>query len=119
MMKAMVLTAPREPLSLAELPVPSPGSGQLQIRVHACGVCRTDLHVYDGELPDPRLPLVLGHEIVGTVTALGAGVTGVAIGDRVGVPWLGGSCGHCGFCLSERENLCDARRFTGYQVAGG
>ncbi len=118
-MRAMVLTAPRRPLELRELPRPAPGPGQVQLRVRACGVCRTDLHVADGELPEPKLPLVLGHQIVAVVTELGEGVGQFAVGDRVGVPWLGWTCGHCRYCLSGRENLCDEARFTGYQLDGG
>ncbi|WP_374494899.1 zinc-dependent alcohol dehydrogenase family protein [Zoogloea sp.] len=118
-MRAMRLHRPGEGLRLETLPVPAAGPGQLQLRVEACGVCRTDLHLVDGELPDPRLPIIPGHEIVGRVTALGAGVKGFWIGQRVGVPWLGWTCGGCRFCLSGRENLCDSARFTGYQIDGG
>jgi propanol-preferring alcohol dehydrogenase len=118
-MRAMVLHRPGEPLRLETLPVPSPGPGQIQLRVEACGVCRTDLHLIDGELPDPALPIIPGHEIVGRISALGEGVTGVGVGERVGVPWLGWTCGSCHFCISGRENLCDAARFTGYQINGG
>ncbi|GBD17291.1 putative alcohol dehydrogenase AdhA [bacterium HR26] len=118
-MRAMVLTEPGRPLELRELPLPEPGPGQVQLRVRACGVCRTDLHVFDGELPEPKLPLVLGHQIVGVVTKLGEGVNRFAVGDRVGVPWLGWTCGRCRYCLSGRENLCDEARFTGYQLDGG
>ena len=103
----------------AELPRPEPGPGQIRLKVSACGVCRTDLHVVDGELPDPKLPIVPGHEIVGTVDALGAGVESFALGQRVGVPWLGFSCGTCSYCTSGRENLCGAARYTGYQIDGG
>src|SRR5512142_3348212 len=99
----MVLTAPRTPLVPAELPLPVPGPGQLRIRVAACGVCRTDLHVADGELPRPKLPLVLGHEIVGRVDALGEGTARFALGDRVGIPWLGWTCGACPACRAGRE----------------
>jgi alcohol dehydrogenase, propanol-preferring len=106
-------------LRLAELPVPEPGPDQLLLRVRACGVCRTDLHIVDGELRDPTLPLVPGHQIVGTVAAAGASVTGVTIGARVGVPWLGWTCGACDYCRSGRENLCDHARFTGYHMDGG
>jgi propanol-preferring alcohol dehydrogenase len=102
-----------------ELPEPRPGPGQILVRVQACGVCRTDLHVVDGELPDPKLPLVPGHEIVGVVARLGERVERFAIGDRVGVPWLGFTCGKCPYCLSGRENLCDFARFTGYTLDGG
>jgi propanol-preferring alcohol dehydrogenase len=108
-----------EPLRLADTPVPEPGPEQILIEVGACGVCRTDLHVVDGELTEPRLPLVLGHEIVGRVVALGESVTGFREGQRVGVPWLGHTCGACGYCRSGRENLCDQARFTGYQIDGG
>lgn len=118
-MRAMVLHRPGEALRLEILPVPSPGPGQIQLKVEACGVCRTDLHLIDGELPDPVLPIIPGHEIVGRISALGEGVTGVSIGERVGVPWLGWTCGSCHFCTSGRENLCDAARFTGYQINGG
>ena len=118
-MRAMIFDGVGRPLRLAELPVPEAGPGELLLRVRACGLCRTDLHVVDGELPAPKLPLVPGHQIVGTVAALGVGVTGFARGDRVGVPWLGGTCGECGFCRAGRENLCDQARFTGYQVDGG
>ncbi|TFG50739.1 MAG: zinc-binding alcohol dehydrogenase family protein [Gemmatimonadales bacterium] len=118
-MQAMVLDAPGQPLRQKELPIPEPGAGQLLLRVEACAVCRTDLHVVDGELPDPKLPLVPGHEIVGTVAALGSGVRDVALGARVGVPWLGWTCGSCEYCLTGRENLCPSARFTGYQIDGG
>lgn len=110
---------PGGPLRVAEVPDPVPADGQVLIRVTACGVCRTDLHIRDGELPDPKLPLVLGHEIVGRVVAAGSGVTEPVIGDRVGVPWLGWTCGQCPWCISGRENLCDRARFTGYTVDGG
>lgn len=118
-MRAQVLTAARHPLAAAELPTPHPGPQQLLIAVRACAVCRTDLHVVDGELPDPKLPLVPGHEIIGTVVEKGAGVGRFAIGDRVGVPWLGWTCGVCEYCRSGRENLCERARFTGYQIDGG
>jgi propanol-preferring alcohol dehydrogenase len=118
-MRAMVLDAPGKPLRSAELEVPEPGPGQVLIEVAACGVCRTDLHIFDGELPHPKLPLVLGHEIVGRVAALGENATGFAIGDRVGVPWLGGTDGTCRYCREGRENLCDNPRFTGYHIDGG
>ncbi len=119
MMRAMVLETAEQPLRLVERPVPQPNPGQLLIAVAACGVCRTDLHVVDGELPDPKLPLVPGHEIVGRVVEIGAGVTGFAVGDRVGVPWLGHTCGNCSHCRSGHENLCDAPGFTGYTLDGG
>jgi propanol-preferring alcohol dehydrogenase len=118
-MRAMLLQAPRSPLREADVHVPVPGPGQVLIRVRACGVCRTDLHVADGELPDPKLPLVPGHEIVGTVEGRGAGAERFAAGDRVGVPWLGWTDGTCRYCRSGRENLCDHARFTGYQIDGG
>jgi propanol-preferring alcohol dehydrogenase len=118
-MKAMLLEAPGTALKLVELPTPRPGHGQLLIKVRACGVCRTDLHVVDGELARGKLPIVPGHEIVGTVVERGAGVERFAIGERVGVPWLGSTCGTCGYCSSARENLCDAARFTGYHLDGG
>jgi alcohol dehydrogenase, propanol-preferring len=117
--RAMVLTAPRTPLMAADLPLPEPGPGQLRVRVASCGVCRTDLHVADGELPRPKLPLVLGHEVVGRVEALGEGVSGFAPGDRVGIPWLGWTCGVCPACRAGRENLCERARFTGYDLDGG
>ena len=119
MMQAMVCEGPRRPLALRLLPRPVPGPGQVLIEVRACGVCRTDLHLVDGELPDPKVPVIPGHEIVGTVAAHGAGVNEPAIGARVGVPWLGCTCGHCGYCVSGRENLCPDARFTGYQIDGG
>jgi propanol-preferring alcohol dehydrogenase len=117
--RAMVLERAGAPLVLRELAAPVPGPGEIQLAVEACGVCRTDLHVVDGELPDPKLPLVPGHQIVGTVSALGAGVTGLALGDRVGVPWLGWTCGRCVYCTTGRENLCRSARFTGYHRDGG
>ncbi len=115
----MLLTAPGQPLQLQDLPKPRAAAGQLLLKVTACGICRTDLHVVDGELTHPTLPLVPGHQIVGRVEALGPGVTGFAQGQRVGVPWLGGSCGSCWYCRHEKENLCDAARYTGYQINGG
>jgi len=115
----MVLVEPRSPLEPRDLPTPQPGAGELLIEVHVCGVCRTDLHVVDGELTDPKLPLVPGHQIVGRVAELGRGVDRHAVGDRVGVPWLGGTDGTCRYCTSGRENLCDNARFTGYQLDGG
>ena len=118
-MRAMVLNTPRTPLAAVNRPDPVPGPGEIRVGVSACGVCRTDLHVVDGELPRPKLPLVPGHEIVGRVDALGAGVTGFGIGQRVGVPWLGHTCGTCPYCVSGRENLCDAPLFTGYTRDGG
>jgi propanol-preferring alcohol dehydrogenase len=118
-MRAMLLTRSPGVLALAELPRPEPGPGQVLVRVHACGVCRTDLHVVDGDLTEPKLPLVPGHEVVGRVAALGPGVERYAEGDRVGVPWLGWTCGTCRFCRAGRENLCEAARFTGYTLDGG
>jgi propanol-preferring alcohol dehydrogenase len=118
-MRVMLLEAPGQPLRDADLPCPEAGPGQLLIAIDACAVCRTDLHVVDGELPDPKLPLIPGHEIVGRVVACGSGVTDVAIGTQVGVPWLGWTCGTCDFCTSGRENLCPRSRFTGYQIDGG
>src|SRR6201998_1551414 len=118
-MRAQVLTAAGRPLVATELPAPRPGPQQLLIAVRACAVCRTDLHVLDGELPNPKLPLVLGHEIVGTIVEKGTEVDRFALGERVGVPWLGWTCGVCDYCRSGRENLCDRARFTGYQIDGG
>jgi propanol-preferring alcohol dehydrogenase len=116
---AMILDVPGEPLRVAEVPVPDPGEGQLLLRVHCCAVCRTDLHVVDGELPHPRLPLIPGHQIVGTVEKIGGHAGSFAVGDRVGVPWLGWTDGECRYCHSGRENLCENARFTGYQIDGG
>jgi alcohol dehydrogenase, propanol-preferring len=118
-MRAMVLETPGQPLRQADLPVPKPEAGQLLIRVRACAVCRTDLHVVDGELTRPKLPLVPGHEIVGIVAETGPKTDRFKIGDRVGIPWLGWSCGECSYCRSEQENLCDNARFTGYTLDGG
>ena len=118
-MRAMVLERPRAPLAAREIPDPVPGPGQVLLAVRACAVCRTDLHVLDAELNDPKLPLVLGHEIVGTVAARGDGATRFNVGTRVGVPWLGWTCGVCRYCRSGRENLCVRARFTGYQIDGG
>ena len=115
----MRLHAAHEKLRCDHIPVPAPGPGQVLVRVHACGVCRTDLHIVDGELTEPKLPLVPGHEIVGTVEALGPGVERHRVGDRVGVPWLGACCGRCEFCRRGEENLCAQARFTGYQLDGG
>jgi propanol-preferring alcohol dehydrogenase len=117
-MRAMIFTTPGKSLQLVELPMPKPEKGQLLIQVHACGVCRTDLHILDGELSNPKLPLILGHQIVGTVIEAGPN-TSFKIGKRIGVPWLQGSCGNCRFCLSDKENLCDRAVFTGYTVDGG
>jgi len=118
-MRAMVLERPRTPLVLRERSVPAPGAGELVIAVSACGVCRTDLHVVDGELEHPKLPIVPGHEIVGRVAAVGQGVSGFTVGERVGVPWLGATCGVCPYCREGAENLCDAPVFTGYTRDGG
>lgn len=118
-MKAMLLETQGIPLRLADIPLPVPGRGQILLKVSACGVCRTDLHVVDGELTQPMLPLIPGHEIVGRVLEKGDGAERFAIGQRVGVPWLGHTCGHCGYCTSGRENLCDHARFTGYTLNGG
>ena len=118
-MKAMVLDTTGRPLRQAEVPRPVPGEDEVLLKVSACGVCRTDLHVLDGDLPQPKLPLILGHEIVGVVVSKGAHVERFAIGQRLGVPWLGHSCGHCRYCASGRENLCDAALFTGYTLDGG
>jgi propanol-preferring alcohol dehydrogenase len=113
-LKALLLDGARRPLRTAEIPRPEPGPGQVLLAVRACGVGRTDLHVLDGELPDPKLPLVLGHEIVGTVAGVGPGSERFTPGQRLGVPWLGWTCGACRYCRSGRENLCDRARFTGY-----
>jgi propanol-preferring alcohol dehydrogenase len=118
-MRAQLLTAARQPLATAELPVPRPRAEQVLLQVKACAVCRTDLHIVDGELSEPKLPLVPGHEIVGVVVETGAAVDRFAVGDRVGVPWLGWTCGVCEFCRRGQENLCDRARFTGYQIDGG
>ena len=118
-MHAMVLEAPHRPLLRQSRPVPSPGPGQVLVKVGACGVCRTDLHVCDGELPEPRLPIVPGHEIVGRIEALGDGVEALAVGQRVGVPWLAWTCGVCRYCRAGQENLCPRALFTGYQCDGG
>lgn len=115
----MVLERVGEPLRLREWTVPEPREHQVLIRIRACGVCRTDLHVFDGELPNPKLPLILGHEIVGEVVELGSAVEGLQVGQRVGVPWLGYTCGQCRFCASGRENLCEFAQFTGYTLNGG
>lgn len=118
-MRALLLNAIKTPLRERELPIPVPRPGQLLLKVNACAVCRTDLHLIDGELPNPKLPLVLGHEIVGQVVQLGPGATRFQIGDRLGVPWLGWTCGECRYCRSGRENLCDRARFTGCHLDGG
>jgi len=118
-MHAMVLDRPRAPLTMQERSLPVPGTGEILVAVSACGVCRTDLHVVDGDLTNPTLPVVPGHEIVGRVAAMGRGVSEFAIGQRVGVPWLGATCGICPYCRSNRENLCDTPVFTGYTRDGG
>ncbi len=118
-MHAMVLEQLGRPLAWTELPDRQPGPGQIRVKVAACGVCRTDLHVVDGELPHPQLPIIPGHEIVGRIDAVGAGVEGLALGQRVGIPWLGHTCGVCPYCRRQRENLCDHPLFTGYTRDGG
>jgi propanol-preferring alcohol dehydrogenase len=118
-MRAMVLDQPLRPLRPAELDAPSPGPGEALLAVRACGLCRTDLHVVDGELPHPKLPLVPGHQVVAEVLGLGTGAAGVTVGQRVGVPWLGWTCGECRYCLAGRENLCVRAQFTGYDRDGG
>jgi propanol-preferring alcohol dehydrogenase len=118
-MQAMVLERARQPLRHMELPTPTPDPGQILLHVRACAVCRTDLHVVDGELASPKLPLVPGHEVVGIVAEAGAAATRFRKGDRVGVPWLGWTCGVCPYCVTQRENLCDRARFTGYTLDGG
>jgi propanol-preferring alcohol dehydrogenase len=118
-MRAMVLQSSQQQLISCDMPLPTVGRGQLLVRVAACAVCRTDLHVIDGELPNPKLPLIPGHEIVGRVEGLGDGVGEFSVGERVGVPWLGWTCGECKFCRSNRENLCERARFTGYTIDGG
>ena len=118
-MRAMLLDGPGQPLRLAELSIPTPGPGQVLLKVHACGVCHTDLHIVDGELTEPKLPLVLGHQIVGTVASLGARAERFHSGERVGVPWLGATDGTCRYCTRGQENLCDHPTFTGYNIDGG
>ena len=118
-MQAMQLTQPRIPLAFFSFPDPTPGAGEVRVRVAACGVCRTDLHVVDGELPHPRLPLIPGHEIVGRIDAIGDAVDNLRIGMRVGIPWLGYTCGVCPYCRRGQENLCDTPLFTGYTRDGG
>src|SRR6195256_1473606 len=118
-MRAMIFRGAGTALRAAELARPEPEAGQVRLRVQACAVCRTDLHIVDGELPDPKLPLVLGHQIVGLVSEVGKGASRFSAGERVGVPWLGWTDGTCRFCRSGRENLCDRARFTGYQLDGG
>src|SRR4026208_1419459 len=118
-MRAMVLDAPKKLLQLRDVACPRPNVGQVLVRVSACAVCRTDLHIVDGELPNPKLPLIPGHQIVGRVKEMGDDVKGFSIGDRVGIPWLGWTDGECAYCRSNRENLCDRARFTGYTIDGG
>jgi len=118
-MRAMILEKPGTPLRLLEKPDPIPGPGQVLVKISACGVCRTDLHVVDGDLTEPKLPIVPGHEIIGTISALGEGVDHFKLGERVGIPWLGRTCGCCFYCESGAENLCDEPGFTGYQIDGG
>jgi alcohol dehydrogenase, propanol-preferring len=118
-MRAMVLEKIGKPLALRDVAKPKPDSGQLLVRVSACAICRTDLHIVDAELPDPKLPLILGHQIVGRIEELGANVSEFSIGDRVGIPWLGWTDGDCPYCRSNRENLCDRAKFTGYNIDGG
>ncbi len=118
-MRAMMLEASQRPLRAVELPIPCPNAHQVLLQVRACGICRTDLHILDGELPHPKLPLVMGHQIVGTVVDKGDQVTEFSLGQRVGVPWLGQTCQHCRYCLAGQENLCDQAEFTGYSLDGG
>lgn len=118
-MLAMVLQKVRTALELMELPDPQPGPGEIRVKVAACGVCRTDLHVIDGELPDSPLPVIPGHEIIGRIDVLGDGVMGFSVGERVGIPWLAQTCGVCPYCCEGRENLCDHPRYTGYTRDGG
>jgi propanol-preferring alcohol dehydrogenase len=118
-MRAMLLDAQGQAIRERKVPIPAAGPGDLLIRTRACGVCRTDLHILDGELASPKLPLILGHQIVGTIVGIGERVEGAIEGQRVGVPWLGRACGDCRFCRSDRENLCDRAEFTGYQINGG
>lgn len=118
-MRAMLLNRVGTPLELQEIPLPVIGEYEVLVRVEACGVCRTDLHIIEGELPHPKLPLILGHQVVGVIEKIGSKVSRRRVGDRVGIPWLGGSCGSCEFCLSEKENLCDYGTYTGYSRDGG
>src|SRR5450432_4356267 len=118
-MWATVLHQLRTPLEWTELPDRQPARGQIRVKVTACGVCRTDLHVVDGELPDPPVPIIPGHEIVGRIDVIGAGVEGLTVGERVGIPWLGHTCGVCPYCVGQHENLCDRPLFTGYTRNGG
>lgn len=115
----MILEQQKCPLVLRDIPIPRPQKGQVLIKVHACGLCRTDLHIVDADLKEPKLPLILGHQVVGCIVELGEGVSSLCVGQRIGVPWLNQSCQHCAFCCSGRENLCDASTYTGYQVDGG
>jgi alcohol dehydrogenase, propanol-preferring len=119
LMRAMVLEAPGRPLAQLAVPRSEPGPGQVQLKVQACGVCRTDLHILDGELSEPKLPLIMGHQIVGEAAKLGAAVQGIELGQAIGVPWLGYSCGECEYCRRGQENLCPSARYTGYQLDGG
>ncbi|MBD3258812.1 alcohol dehydrogenase catalytic domain-containing protein, partial [candidate division GN15 bacterium] len=118
-MKAMILEKPKQPMKLVDLPKPEPDAGQLRVKVSVCGICRTDLHVVDGDLTEPNLPIIPGHQIVGRIDAIGDDVSGFKEGDRVGIPWLGYSCGECRFCRDHHENLCDRAGYTGYQINGG
>lgn len=118
-MRAMLFNGAGRPLVMADVPRPVPADGQVLVQVRACGVCRTDLHILDGELEHPKLPLILGHEVVGTVVALGPGSRRFKVGDRLGIPWMGWTCGKCRYCLADRENLCENARFTGYSIDGG
>lgn len=118
-MQAMVLGAPKQPLRSLEISIPQPNPDQVLIQIHACGVCRTDLHIMDGDLTNPKLPLILGHEIVGTIVQIGERVEQFCVGDRIGIPWLASTCGQCRYCQHGQENLCDHARFTGYTVDGG
>jgi propanol-preferring alcohol dehydrogenase len=118
-MRAMLLDHPGHLLEMRDVPIPTPCAGEVQVQVTACAVCRTDLHVVDGELPYPKLPLIPGHEIVGRITQVGPGIDHLRVGDRVGIPWLGWTCGECAFCRRGQENLCDHARFTGYTIDGG
>jgi propanol-preferring alcohol dehydrogenase len=118
-MRAMVLSEPGQTLQYKEIPVPEPGPGQVLVKVHACGVCRTDLHVVDGELPEPKLPLIPGHEIVGSIVRKSDDAESLAVGEKIGIPWVGSTCGECRFCRGKKENLCDRPLFTGYTIDGG
>ncbi|MBX3709702.1 MAG: zinc-dependent alcohol dehydrogenase family protein [Gammaproteobacteria bacterium] len=118
-MRAMLMQHWGEKLQYIELPIPHPHENEILIKVHVCGICRTDLHIVEGDLTQPKLPLIPGHQIVGEIVQLGKNVSGFHVGQRIGVPWLGGSCAHCSYCLSTRENLCESPRFTGYQIDGG